>query len=517
MANFPVDPQPFVPRGFNLVHREVHREPARIRAFLAPALEKTNEDLAIAITDPRINKEDFGPFAKALQRYLIDNGVHHPEIQQCPIGEALVRFDSAMQREGFLIGAPRQFLGYQLRFIRHDEGINLRDLPLDRVVWLMLLCFPSDARTHVNLVAKSLASFAQLLHVHNSSSDSRLVVKALVNSDSDVPDSVTVSAGLSPLAHSWTVPIFLLNASDVVMGGDEDPIPVEGPTHPMPHHQVPSWMGPHGVPGHGNWIAEDASVNNRDDGDLNASGVMGSQAGDSLGQNAGSENSQDVAAGLQASAQASPSFAVMPLQVIPPPAATLPDLNQQPSVEVNLSLFSLNIPRSIVTSLSDCLTSLIVDLDMTVPSYISDHRSLRFLASIVHDQDEVKRVFGPALPPGGLVPYSDSENEDDVHEIDGPLNVTPSKRRARRPREPLEGKFCRRSKRLNPDVGGFCSAAAQEAANDNPSIYVVSPVTGEPAPHLTVANIQGLAQGYLQMQPEDVSAAVLLELDDVNV
>ncbi|CAO2149336.1 unnamed protein product [Urochloa humidicola] len=202
MANFLVVPRPFVQPGFTLVPREVHREPARLHAFLAPALEKTNEDLAIAITEPSINKGDFGPFAKALQRYLIDNGVHHPEIQLCPIGEALVRFDFVMQREGFLIGAPRQFLGYQLRFIRHDEGINFRDLLLDRVVWLILLCFPSDARTHINLVAKSLAGFAQLLHVHNSSSDSRLVVKALVNKDSDVPDSVTVSAGLSPLAQT---------------------------------------------------------------------------------------------------------------------------------------------------------------------------------------------------------------------------------------------------------------------------------------------------------------------------
>ncbi|CAN6343856.1 unnamed protein product [Urochloa humidicola] len=252
MANFPADTRPFVPPGFTLVPCEVRREPARIRAFLASALEKTNEDLAIAIADPCINKDDFGAFAKALQRYLINNGVHHPEIQHCPIGEAFIRFDSAMQREGFLLGAPRQFLGYHLRFIRHDEGINFRDLPLDRVVWLMLLCFPLDARTHVNLVAKSLAGFAQLLHVHNSSSDSRLVVKALVNKDSDVPDRVTVSAGLSPLAKTWTVPIFLLNASDVVMGGDEDPIPVDGPTHPMPNHPAPGWMGPRGVPGFGN-------------------------------------------------------------------------------------------------------------------------------------------------------------------------------------------------------------------------------------------------------------------------
>ncbi|CAO2037743.1 unnamed protein product [Urochloa humidicola] len=52
MANFPVDPRPFMPPGFTLVPRVIAREPTRLRCFLSPTLVKENEDLTIAITVP---------------------------------------------------------------------------------------------------------------------------------------------------------------------------------------------------------------------------------------------------------------------------------------------------------------------------------------------------------------------------------------------------------------------------------------------------------------------------------
>nr|CAB3499796.1 unnamed protein product [Digitaria exilis] len=104
MANFLVDPRPFVPLGFTLVPREVAREPSRLRSFLAFSLEKSNEDLAIVITEPRISKDDFWPFGRELRAFLHSHQVQDPEIQQCPMGEAYVRFDSPMQRESFVLG-----------------------------------------------------------------------------------------------------------------------------------------------------------------------------------------------------------------------------------------------------------------------------------------------------------------------------------------------------------------------------------------------------------------------------
>ncbi|CAO2187799.1 unnamed protein product [Urochloa humidicola] len=81
MSNFDVYPRPFVPPGFNLLPREVAREPMRMRSFLAATLEKTNEDLVIALTEPKIAKEDFWPFARELLHFLHDHGVNDPEIQ----------------------------------------------------------------------------------------------------------------------------------------------------------------------------------------------------------------------------------------------------------------------------------------------------------------------------------------------------------------------------------------------------------------------------------------------------
>lgn len=100
----------------------------------------------------------------------------------------------------------------------------MKDLDLDRSVWLMLFCFPSDAKNQVSLVDKSLASFGQLIHVHNSSTMSRLIVRVRVNKDNDVLDNVTLSVGTYPHAHTWTVLVFLLNANDVFLRGDEEPI-----------------------------------------------------------------------------------------------------------------------------------------------------------------------------------------------------------------------------------------------------------------------------------------------------
>ncbi|KAF8720712.1 hypothetical protein HU200_023615 [Digitaria exilis] len=157
-----------------------------------------------------------------------------------------------------LFWGAKSFGDYQISFIRHDEGVNMKDLDLDRSVWLMLLCFPPDAKNLVSLVDKSLVSFGQLIHVHKSSTLSRLVVRVLVNKDSDVPDSVTLSVGTYPRVRTWTVPIYLLCANDVVLGGDEEPIPVDGPTHGLPH-PAPGWLGPVGMQPGGN-ADEGASV-----------------------------------------------------------------------------------------------------------------------------------------------------------------------------------------------------------------------------------------------------------------
>nr|CAB3486588.1 unnamed protein product [Digitaria exilis] len=113
---------------------------------------------------------------------------------------------------------------------------------------------------------------------------------------------------------------------------------------------------------------------------------------------------------------------------------------------------------------------------------------------------------------GPLVPYSDTEDDDEVQEIPKPPSSSARMRRRKMMKEPLDVAFLRRSSRLNQDQG-FLNNAHAEAAVGNPGVYTAqvegSSVT---APYLDVGTMQGIA-GFLQIQPEAVSAAALLELD----
>lgn len=146
-------------------------------------------------------------------------------------------------------GPPLRFGQHFVSFIRHDEAINRRAVDVDRVVWLMLLCYPNDLRA-MPLVAKSISGFSLLKNIHPSSNLSTVVVKALVNKEDDVPDEIVVTLGDAPKAPSWTVPVYILHATDVPVDADEDAITADGPLHPMPH-PAPRWAGMAGEISHG--------------------------------------------------------------------------------------------------------------------------------------------------------------------------------------------------------------------------------------------------------------------------
>jgi hypothetical protein len=70
-----MDPRPHLPTGFVWAPRVLpYVPPTRPRAHLALNIERTNEDLAIAILTPLVTKEDFIPMARALHQYLLDEG-----------------------------------------------------------------------------------------------------------------------------------------------------------------------------------------------------------------------------------------------------------------------------------------------------------------------------------------------------------------------------------------------------------------------------------------------------------
>ncbi|RCV33250.1 hypothetical protein SETIT_7G068400v2 [Setaria italica] len=107
------------------------------------------------------------------------------------------------------------------------------------------------------------------------------------------------------------------------------------------------------------------------------------------------------------------------------------------------------------------------------------------------------------------------DQEEDEHElsiIEKTPSSTPRKRRDKKMKEPLDVRFVRRSRRLKKDLQGFRDEASAAAPAPTPLEAVPSP-----APHLSVENVQGIATGFLQIQPMVVSAEALNKLNGDNV
>jgi hypothetical protein len=82
-----------------------------------------------------------------------------------------------------------------------------------------------------------------LCHVHEFDVMARIVVKVSMNSERQVPPSIVVGVGDGTNIRTWTVPVYILLASDITALGDEDEFPLLGPLRPLPP-SASHWMGP---------------------------------------------------------------------------------------------------------------------------------------------------------------------------------------------------------------------------------------------------------------------------------
>lgn len=131
MANFVVDPRPHVPAGFSLVDQSL-RPPLRQEVFLAGCYIQANEDLAIVKLVPPVHKDDFEPLAAELRHFFSEvHRAHIFEVKPCALGDAYIRFGSALERDRFL-GPVFTFGSYAMSVVKHDEAENARSFDLDR-------------------------------------------------------------------------------------------------------------------------------------------------------------------------------------------------------------------------------------------------------------------------------------------------------------------------------------------------------------------------------------------------
>lgn len=125
--------------------------------------------------------------------------------------------------------------------------------------------------------------------------------------------------------------------------------------------------------------------------------------------------------------------------------------------------------------------------------------------------------------------------EEDVEILETPPPVFMTdckKKKTLKVREKLDDNFLRHSKRLSSKMQGYKDAASaskakktDETKSPNENIEVIDEASPLPiippsgsavAPHLSADILQGIATGFLQIQPESVSAALLKRdhLDD---
>jgi hypothetical protein len=117
-------------------------------------MDVSNDDVTIAMLVLAVAKEDFHMAAAAIKNYFIqEHRVCLMEVQPCTIGDAYVRFSSALERERFLDGIYKLTLEYQMHFVKHYEGVNMRYHDTNREASVMLLNYPLDANMKMKFIA----------------------------------------------------------------------------------------------------------------------------------------------------------------------------------------------------------------------------------------------------------------------------------------------------------------------------------------------------------------------------
>jgi hypothetical protein len=238
MANFEVNPIPYVPVGFDL---EQWARPARGRLVVAGDPHRRHEQWAIVTMNP--------PPQQLVQHVLqaIDDVVDYFQDQHMvqvrsacasPLWLCLLEFRNAVARQTMINLSPLVMHdGRELVVQEHDNGLNQRACPFSRTCWIMLLCFPLDYQSR-GYIDQAVSSFGTVLTVpNNDHCKSRVLVRCSVLHPTRIPRSLLVCRPpiVGGNGASWTVPVFLLNSqNNEVLLGDEEPIPPDGNLHPFP-------------------------------------------------------------------------------------------------------------------------------------------------------------------------------------------------------------------------------------------------------------------------------------------
>jgi hypothetical protein len=168
MANFEVDPTPFVPEGMNV---EDWARPARGRIIIATNPPRRHEEYAIiSIFPPPPANQIYEAIDEVLEYFEDEHGVRFCSCYPSPLGLCLAQFPSAIARQATInLSLHHIGNGRELRVVEHDRGINLRNSPFSRTCWIMFLAFPLDCQTR-DILQKAVGLFGSVVTWTDNSS-----------------------------------------------------------------------------------------------------------------------------------------------------------------------------------------------------------------------------------------------------------------------------------------------------------------------------------------------------------
>jgi hypothetical protein len=150
-------------------------------------------------------------------------------IQPSHLGQALVLFENAHNRDSLVINGPFPYGDVQFSFVHHNQGRNWRLLNFNRECWLMLLGFPLDYWNHKS-IQSAIGVFGRVLLWENDRNHlARLLVRARVTDLQDVPHFIVFSNIEGFNGESWTIQCEILEQELLgQLPADEDPVPIVG-------------------------------------------------------------------------------------------------------------------------------------------------------------------------------------------------------------------------------------------------------------------------------------------------
>ena len=186
----------------------------------------------LAIVHPVLPEDQWDEHRNEIREFL--DQVTHVRVLASfphPNAVALYQIGSPVLRDALVLGLPINYDGvHEVRFVRHDQGPNWRNVPYNHGGWIMMLDYTLDYDNfhNINLV---VSTFGELEWWYDTDPLKGRVLARVWYKDLDsVPQYVVWEQPNAPNGQSWTIYVFtLIGVFADVLPLDDDLPRGEGP------------------------------------------------------------------------------------------------------------------------------------------------------------------------------------------------------------------------------------------------------------------------------------------------